>query len=136
MRRDERGIAAVELVLLVPAFLVLMYFVVGLGRLGLARGDVDATARDAARAGSLARTPDEATAAAQAAAETALADHDLTCASIAVTVDTSQFAPGGWVRAEVRCTVALGDLFGVWAPGSRTMVGNGQAVVDVYRSGA
>ena len=68
MRRDERGVATLELVLLVPVLVAFILFAVGMGRLGQARGDIDAVARDAARAGSIARTPDEAAAAAQAAA--------------------------------------------------------------------
>ncbi len=73
MAADERGVAVLELVLLVPAFLLLVYVVVGLGRLGLAREDIDAAARDAARAGSMARSAGDAEAAAGAAASDALA---------------------------------------------------------------
>ncbi len=130
---DERGVAVLELVLLVPAFLLLVYVVVGLGRLGLAREDIDAAARDAARAGSMARTVGDAEAAASAAANNALAAHDLTCAGLTVSVDTSDFRPGGWVRVELSCTISLSDLSGLWTPGTRTMQARGLAVVDSYR---
>ena len=130
---DERGVAVLELVLLVPAFLLLVYVVVGLGRLGLAREDIDAAARDAARAGSMARTIGDAEAAASAAANDALAAHDLTCAGLTVSVDTSDFRPGGWVRVDLSCTISLSDLSGIWTPGTRTMQARGLAVVDSFR---
>jgi len=130
---DERGVAVLELVLLVPAFLLLVYVVVGLGRLGLAREHIDAAARDAARAGSIARSAGDAEAAASAAATDALAAHDITCAGLAVNVDTSDFRAGGWVRVDLSCTISLSDLSGLWTPGTRTMQARGLAVVDSFR---
>lgn len=131
--RDERGAAALELALLVPVFLLLVFVAVGMGRLGQARGDIDAVARDAARAGSLARSASDAEAAAQAAASDVLGAHNLTCANLAVNVDTSEFRPGGWVRVDVSCTVSMADLTGMWAPGTKVMEARGLAVVDTYR---
>ena len=133
MRRREDGIAVLELVLLVPVFVLMVFVVVGLGRLGLARENLDAAARDAARAGSLARSAAEAQVAAQAAASDALGAHDITCADLAVAVDTTAFAPGGWVRVDVSCRVAMADLVGMWTPGTKTMSAQGQAVVDAFR---
>lgn len=122
-----------ELVLLVPAFVLMVYVVVGMGRLGLARVNIDAAARDAARAGSIARSPADAEAAARRAANATLGTHSITCADLDVDVDTAEFRPGGWVRVEVGCTVAMGELVGMWAPGDRTMQASGQAVVDTFR---
>lgn len=131
--RDEGGFAALELALLVPVFLLLVFIAVGMGRLGQAREDIDAVARDAARAGSLARSAGDADTAAQAAVTDVLGARDLTCANLAVNVDTSEFRPGGWVRVDVSCTVALADLTGMWAPGTKVMTARGLAVVDTYR---
>lgn len=122
-----------ELVLLVPAFVLMVYVVVGMGRLGLARVNIDAAARDAARAGSIARSPVDAEAAARSAANATLGTHSITCADLNVAVDTAEFRPGGWVRVEVGCTVAMGELVGMWAPGDKTMQASGQAVVDTFR---
>ena len=133
MRPDERGVATLELVLLVPVLVALILFAVGMGRLGQARGDIDAVARDAARAGSIARSPDEAAAAAQATASDVLASRNLTCAGLAVDVDTTDFRAGGWVRVDVSCTIPLSTLAGVWAPGDKTMQARALAVVDSYR---
>ena len=133
---DERGIAVLELVLVVPVFLVLVLFAVGMGRLGQAREDIDAAARDAARAGSLARSPADARAAAAAAASDVLATHGLTCGGFGIQVDTSDFRAGGWVRVELSCTVSMAELTGVWAPGTKTMQARGVAVVDTFRRAA
>lgn len=134
--RDERGTAVLELVLLVPVFLVLVLMAVAMGRLGQARQDIDAVARDAARAGSIARSAGDAEAAAQAAAADVLATHNLTCANLAVHVDTVEFRPGGWVRVDVSCTISFSDLTGLWAPGDKVMSARGLAVVDSYRRAA
>ena len=133
MRRDERCVATLELVLLVPVLVAFVLFAVGMGRLGQARGDIDAVARDAARAGSIARSPDEAAAAAQATASDVLASRDLTCAGLAVDVDTTVFRAGGWVRVDVSCTIPLSTLAGVWAPGDKTMQARALALVDTFR---
>ncbi len=132
-RPDERGVAVLEMVLLVPVFLVLVFFAVAMGRLGQAREDIDAVARDAARAGSIARSPDDARAAAETTASDVLASHGLTCAGLAVNVDTADFRPGGWVRVDVSCTISVADLAGIWAPGDKTMQARGLAVVDAFR---
>lgn len=55
--REDRGSLSVELVVMVPALLVLMLIVVLGGRLVEARGAIDGAARDGARAASLARYP-------------------------------------------------------------------------------
>ncbi len=133
LRRDERGVATLELVLLVPVLVAFILFAMGMGRLGQARGDIDAVARDAARAGSIARDADEAQVAAQATASDVLASRNLTCAELSVAVDTSDFRAGGWVRVDISCTVPLSRLAGVWAPGDKTMQARALAVVDTYR---
>ena len=133
LRNDERGVAVLELVLIVPVFVLLIYVAVAMGRLGLARVNIDAAARDAARAGSIARTADDAVVAARSAAAAALGAHDITCANLGVGVDTAEFRPGGWVRVEVTCTVSMTELVGMWAPGDKMMQAHGQAVVDTFR---
>ena len=132
--RPETGTAVLELVLLVPVFMMFVFVAVGLGRLGLARGNIDAAARDAARAGSLARSAGDAEAAAIAATNDSLASHDLTCADLRVDVETDKFEAGGFVRVDVRCRVTMTDLVGMWTPGASTMNARAVAVVDTYRS--
>ena len=56
VRRDERGSMAVEIVVLIPVLFMFTLFVVAGGRYVNARADADSTARDAARAASVAHT--------------------------------------------------------------------------------
>ena len=76
---------------------------------------------------------DEAAAAAQATASDVLASRNLTCAGLAVDVDTTDFRAGGWVRVDVSCTIPLSTLAGVWTPGDKTMQARALAVVDTFR---
>src|SRR3954468_23359743 len=103
--KSDRGSASMELVLITPAVLVLLLFVVAGGRLVLARERVDAAARDAARAGTIARSPAAARADATAAANPRLAEAGVTCRSFEVNVDVTNFRPGGDVASTVTCTV-------------------------------
>ena len=111
---DERGSAAIELVLLVPALMLLLLFAVAGGRVAIAHGSVQQAAADAARAASIARTAGAAQTTAVAAARATLASQGLTCASMTVTLDTSGFSkPVGTpasVAATVNCTVKLSEL--------------------------
>ena len=133
--RDQRGSAALELVLVTPLLLVLLMFIVGLGRLASSRGEVDGAARDAARAASIARTPAAAVEEARAAAAATLADRSITCGRLDVAVDTSDFRPGGSVSVTVACNVGLSDLTGTGFGSSRVLHGEAIAVIDTYRSG-
>src|SRR2546427_5029933 len=91
-RRDE-GSAMVELTLIVPALVVMLLFVVALGRISVARGDVDGAARDAARAASIARSRAAAETDAVTAASSTLAGRGVTCRKLDVAVDTTLFKP-------------------------------------------
>src|SRR5690606_33827341 len=73
-RRDERGSAAIELTLLTPVLLVILLFVVGLGRMAHARQQVEAAAADSARAASLERNTALSRSAAHRAAKASLGD--------------------------------------------------------------
>ena len=125
---SERGSATLELVLLTPLLLLMLVFVVFLGRLGQARNDVDRAARDAARAASIARSVDDADAAGRAAAHDTLQAGGVSC-----TVDTSGFAAGGDVAATVTCTVDLADVAELKLPGSQTLSATFSEPVDVFR---
>lgn len=131
--RDERGSAAVELVLLVPVLVMLLLLVVTVGRFASARGLVDDAAQQAARAASLTRNPDTAEKTARTTAQHALDGAGVACASLAVTVDTSRFAPGGRVRVTVACTVSLAEMGALGVPGHRTLTASASSVLDVHR---
>jgi Flp pilus assembly protein TadG len=134
LRRDETGSVTAELVLLTPLLILLLLFVVALGRLSGARLDVDGAAAQAARAASIARDPATATAMAQQTATAALGSDHVTCAQLTVNTDTSQFTPGGSVAVTVTCSVSLSDLTGLRLPASEQISDRFVAVIDQYRS--
>ncbi len=131
---DEDGGVSVELVLLTPLLVVMLLFVVALGRLAGARLDVDGAASQAARAASIARDPLSATALARQTASDALSADHVTCAGLTVFTDTADFSPGGQVAVTVTCTVSLGDLAGLRLPASESISSTANSVVDTYRA--
>lgn len=132
-RRDDRGAATTELVLLTPVLIIMLLFVVALGRIASTRQDVDAAARDAARAAANARSPAAARADGTAAAEASLTEQGITCHNLTVTVNTAVFRAGGTVTAAVSCTVDLADLTSLSIPASRTITATFTAPIDLYR---
>lgn len=129
----ERGAATVEFVLITPVLVLMMLFVVGLGRFGVAQGDVNGAARDAARAASIARTAADAKVDGEAAANAALAERQVPCESVAVKVDPATFAPGTDVVADVTCVVQLHDVSQFWTPGSVTIRSHFVSTIDRFR---
>ena len=134
-RRDESGSVATELVLLTPLLILMLLFVVALGRTVSARLDVDGAAAQAARAASIARDPATATAMAQQTATAALGSDGVTCGGLTVTTDTADFAPGGQVQVTVTCHVDLADLVGLRLPASQAVSSTATSVIDTYRAG-
>ena len=132
--RDESGAVATELVLLTPLLIVLLLFVVALGRLAGARINVDGAAAQAARAASIATTPGGAAAAAQQTAEAALGSDHVTCATLQVATDTARFALGGSVAVTVTCAVTFSDLTGLRLPVTERVPSTAASVIDAYRS--
>ena len=132
--RGEAGGAAIELTLLTPLLLVLLFFAVALGRLVEARNLVDGAARDAARAASLARSPTAAIRAAQQTAAATLGTAGASCREAQTSTDTSAFRPGGWVAVTVTCTADLADLAALRLPGTETIHARFVEPIDLYRS--
>ena len=132
--RNEHGSATAELVILTPLLILLLLFVVSLGRLAGARVDVDGAAAQAARAASIARSPAVAEASAQQTASSALRSQHITCAHLDVSVDTTDFVPGGSVAVTVSCAVNLSDLTGLHLPVTETVANRFVEPIDTYRS--
>jgi Flp pilus assembly protein TadG len=130
----ERGSVTAELVLLTPLLIALLLLMVLLGRLVSARLQVDSAASQAARAASLARDPTSAAAAGQQTATGTLTGARRTCTHLQVTVDTTHFAPAGYVAVTVTCTVDLADLSGLRLPASTTVTSRFVEPVDAYRA--
>lgn len=129
--RSERGSAA-ELALVTVPIMLILFVIVAMGRVASARSEVDAAARDAARAASIARTPGAASSAAQDAAAASLDSDGLACRSFNVTVDLSNFTPGGTVVAHVACDISLSELSLLRLPASSTITSQFTEPVDTY----
>ena len=123
--RRERGSAAIEAAVGVPAFMLFVALIIIAGRVAIATQAVQASASEAARVASIARTQGAAGDAAKSAAASSLANQNLRCVRTAVTVDTTGFAtPVGTpatIDAVVSCTVNLSDLSVPGVPGTRTV---------------
>ncbi|MGE0731646.1 MAG: TadE/TadG family type IV pilus assembly protein [Acidimicrobiia bacterium] len=133
MNGSERGSASVEMVLITPVLVVLLLFVVAVGRLASAQGEVESAARDAARAAASGRSSTAAQALGNAAATATLADRGVECTSLTVEIDTSAFRADGIVGATVHCVVDLEAVAGLGLPASRTLTSSFTAPVDRYR---
>lgn len=131
--RPDEGSSTVELTILTPLLVALLLFVVLCGRLVSAQLDVDAAARSAVRAASLARTVPAATADAEQAAMDTLAAHGVICGQPSITVETGGLQPGGAVTVTVSCVVPLSDLALIGVPGTRTVSATSTSPVDRWR---
>ncbi len=100
--RDRGAADALGLVLIAPAVIGLALLVVALGRGVEARAQTQSVAESAAQAAALERSASAARAAARRVADSMLVDGD-TCSRPAVTVDTTDFRPGGVVRVAIEC---------------------------------
>ena len=134
--RDD-GNAALELVVLAPVILFLLGLVIAAGRTSIAKGAMDAAARDAARQASISLTPGAARAAARSSAQAALSADGLDCKPV-VHVDTSQFTRVGvglpaQVTATVLCRVPLADLVVPGMPGSMLLHSTFTSPLDPFR---
>lgn len=135
--RDERGSAAIEVVMLAPVVAALLLVIIFGGRVALTRQAVQAAAADAARAASLARAADAARSNATSIATVSLANQQISCARTAVIVDTSGFAKPPGTPADVRvtmvCDLAIGDLALPGLPGTFRIESDMISPLDTYR---
>jgi len=133
-RRGDRGSVSVEVACLVlPLSAIMAIFAVFCFRLAGTRLDLNASAAAAARAASMARTPQAAADAATQAAQANLADHRRICHPMTVTVNTSDFRRGGQVAVTITCRMSTADLTGLGLPGTLTGSSTAHAIIDTYR---
>ena len=135
--RGERGSAAIETVVIVPAFLLFVLLIVYAGRVAVTRQAVHAAAAEAARSASLARTAGQAQSAGDGGAASSLHNQNLTCRFQQVGIDASGFsAPVGTpakVTATVTCAVDFSQLTLPGLPGTRTVTATMTSPIDTYR---
>jgi len=137
IRRDERGSAAIEAAIGVPAFALFVGLVIFGGRTATTHQALQSAAADAARSASLARKADVARDDAREAATSSITNQKLGCSAIDVAVDTSDFdkQPGvpGSVSVTVSCRLDLSDLAVPGVPGSRILRATMSSPIDTWR---
>ena len=134
----DRGNATVELVVWAPLLILVLFTLYWVSRYVTAEFAMSEVAANAARAASLAVDPGSAQATAEATAYDSIAEQDLRCVDLQVTVDVSGFAtPLGQpaqVTVQISCTVDNSDLVWPGIPGNPTLTGDAVSPLDAYRS--
>lgn len=135
--RSERGSMSVELAILAPAFIMIVGLLILAGRVSLAHQNMEEAASQAARAASISRTSQEASNAAQAAAQTYLLNTSMHCQSVDVANSTQGADKAAGVAATVTstvsCVIQTSDLYLPGLSGTRTVTATASSVVDTYR---
>ncbi|GAA1761491.1 pilus assembly protein [Nocardioides hankookensis] len=138
--RDERGSAAIEAVFGVPAFGLFVGLIIFGGRTASTDEALQSAAAEGARSASIARDAQVARIQAREAAVASIANQEIGCEGVEVSVDTSDFGkpPGapGSVEVTVSCRLALSDLSVPGVPGSRVMRASMSSPIDTWRETA
>jgi len=122
---------SVEAVLLAPILVVLVLFVVHVGRLGSAHVRLVTVADHAARAASLVH-PRAMHATAQSVALDNLVQNGMTCESVSVQVQITRQSDPGVVQVAVECLLDRSSL-DMLAPVPRTLRAASSEVIDRWR---
>lgn len=131
---DDRGSSdALALALLTPAAIGLAVVIVFLGRGVDSRATVQSAAESAAQAAAQERTITAAISAAEDVGRAMLVD-PTTCASPDVSVDVTDFRPGGRVAVTVSCTVSSTGLELIDPPPSDATTATAFAAIDPLRA--
>lgn len=130
-RRDDRGSLALELSIITPAIVALLWMMISAGRVAESASKVEGAARDGARAASINHNaiPRQA---AENAVQNSLTANGVTCVGPPEVQMTSEHGerpqPGDQVRVQVTCRVAL-----LWGGANATVSRTGVSVLDTYR---
>ena len=126
-----------EAVVGLPAFVLFVGLIIVGGRTATTHSALESAATDAARSASIARTSYQAQEDAKTAARASLANQEIDCLSVEVSVDASDFsnpvgAPGT-VAVTVRCRLDLSDLSVPGVPGNRVLEASMTSPLDAFR---
>lgn len=130
---EDRGSAAVEMVLLTPLLVMLLLFVVHVGRAGAGVDAVRHAADQGARAASLVSEP-RMRAVAESAVVADLARSERSCARISVSTDRFSTGNTQWVTVRVSCSTSSLGL-GLLGVGSTALSASSTEVIDRFRGG-
>ena len=135
-RRSEEGSVSIEFAILAPILLVVFVaLTVYGGRWVTAGNDVRSAAHAGARAATLAANPTSAEEAARDVVATNLAASGVGCVGGPdITVDLSDFAPGGQVTVTVTCTADFTDVISLGVADTATLTATATEIVDLHRS--
>ena len=124
---EDRGSGALELVVVVPAIVICVLFVVWCGRLGASKNSVELAASTGARAASLV-SRERMRAIGELAARGSIEQNGATCSALRIAVEPLEHH----VRVAVTCTT---NEQGVVVFGSRAVSATAIAPIDRYRAG-
>lgn len=135
MLRDERGNAALELVVVAPALLLLIALIVGSGRMFTTKSALESIAREAARSASQATSATAAIAVAEERAVATAGGMGIDPARLTVATDAGSFERGSPLTVSVTYEIALADLpgFGL-IPSIVTVEAKHVEIVERYKS--
>lgn len=128
--RGERGSMAVEVVILAPVLMAFILLIVAFGRYVAVNGDIEATARDAARAASL---ETDWAAARQSAAHVVNQGLEDGMSCVQLDMGGSDWRPGGEVVVRLTCRVSYDGLGLIGLPGGVDVDTTSVAPLDPYR---
>ena len=131
--RDRGEANALGLVLIAPAALALAVLIVWIGRQVDTDAQVQAASAAAAQAAVLQRTPAGAVTAARSTVAAMLDDAKACVGGPAVSVDITDFRPGGAVTVAISCSPQQSDL-SLINPRPASFVATATATIDVHRS--
>jgi Flp pilus assembly protein TadG len=133
LRRDAGSSDALGLALLTPAAIGLAVAIVFLGRGVDSRATVQSAAESAAQAAAQERSGVAAVAAAEQVGRAMLVDPS-SCSAPQVSVDLSDFGPGGQVAVTVSCTVSADGLELIDPPSTGPTTATAFAAIDPLRA--
>ncbi|MCZ7537256.1 MAG: pilus assembly protein [Acidimicrobiia bacterium] len=125
----ERGSVSVELAILAPLVGILLACVVLVGRVQIARADLEGAARSAARDLSIARDPTAALATVREALDVTLEVGSPSCRTVVFTPVISATE----VSVTLTCTVDLQAAAVLPVPGTMNLSATATEIVDEYR---
>lgn len=125
----ERGSVSVELAILAPLVGILLACVVLVGRVQIARADLEGAARSAARDLSIARDPTAALATVREALDVTLEVGSSSCRTVVFTPVISATE----VSVTLTCTVDLQAAAVLPVPGTMNLSATATEIVDEYR---
>jgi hypothetical protein len=133
VRRDDGSSDALGLALLTPAAIGLAVAIMFLGRGVDSRATVQSAAESAAQAAAQERSGIAAVAAAEEIGRAMLVDPS-SCSAPQVSVDLSDFRPGGQVAVTVSCTVSADGLELIDPPSTGPTTATAFAAIDPLRA--